>query len=115
MTTSMKIVLDDAQLMELGQRLTGKKQRATRKQVQEWAEKLMADDLAGKDSPTELRPFVCPKCNKPISLRVPKVPKAEAAQAEPARAATKGDVAEKAIEAAKALEAAAGKLRALAS
>jgi hypothetical protein len=113
MTTTMKIVLDDAQLLALGQRLTGKKQKATRKQVLDWAQQLLDSDLAGKDAPTELRGFVCPKCQRPISLRVPKA-KAEAAEAQPAKSATKGDVAAKAIAAAEALDQAAAKLRDLA-
>lgn len=45
MTTTMKIVLDDAQLLALGQRLTGKKHKATRKQVLDWAQQLLDSDL----------------------------------------------------------------------
>lgn len=72
MITNLKLDLSTDELMELGMRLNGRKQRASRDQVKEWAERTLRRALKG-DSPgrTDLRSFVCPKCRRPISLPVP--------------------------------------------
>lgn len=82
MITTLKLDLGPDQLRALGVRLTGKNKPATRADVQKWAYKLLGDSLDFDDKPgkTELRNIICPKCQKPIPVAVPKVTKAPGAR-----------------------------------
>lgn len=72
MVTNIKLDLNDAERERIALAMTGKPGRlATRKQITEYIGKLMADD-AKPVGATTIQTFICPKCNKPISLPVRK-------------------------------------------
>lgn len=115
MKTNYSIELTDAQLMSLGERMTGKRQKATRKQIVAWLDKLAANDLEGRAAAkTELRHMACPKCNRPISVPVPVPTPGPAAAMAQVPCDQAGELARRATVAADALDQAAAKLRELA-
>lgn len=72
MRTVINLDLTDDQLNELGLKISGKKHKATRKEVNTWAMKAIQDKLKGRgNGNTELKNMVCPKCNKMIAVQVP--------------------------------------------
>lgn len=71
MRTNLPIDLTEAQLMQLGQAITGRNKPATRKQITAWASKLLQDALRPHEGPTQLVNVLCPKCARPIGVQVP--------------------------------------------
>lgn len=72
MTVVVRIVLSGEQALSLGEKLTGKRRPATRKQVSDLAEEAVKHRLQpSHNERTEMRNYVCPKCHKPIGIEVP--------------------------------------------
>ena len=61
-----------AELEMIGLAATGKKHKATRKEVTAYVEGAIKNAMAPDRRPTELKSMVCPKCHRPIAVAIPK-------------------------------------------
>jgi hypothetical protein len=67
--TNYTLGLTDDQLTQLGTIITGKPHRATRREITNWLDDLIAREMAPK--PTKLVHGICPKCRRPVAIAVP--------------------------------------------
>lgn len=69
MITNIRLELDDAKRERIALALTGKKGLATRAQIVKYVEGLIKADF-NPSGEVKLVPCACPKCRRPISVRV---------------------------------------------